>query len=63
MLIPKPLILKKELDAHAHAAEHDDVHNEKSIPLQEKPHDPEAQPLVPSHGSPDPEKALQEVEY
>jgi hypothetical protein len=42
MLIPKPLILKKELDAHAHAAHHDDVHNEKSIPLEEKPHDQEA---------------------
>jgi len=39
MLLPKPLILKKELDAHAHAAHHDDVHNEKSIPLEEKPHD------------------------
>lgn len=51
------------MDAHAHAAEHDDVHNEKSIPLQEKAHDPEAQALVPSHGTPDPEKALQEVEY
>lgn len=37
MLFPKPLILKKEIDAHAHAAEHDDQHNEKSIPLQEKP--------------------------
>ena len=51
------------MDAHAHAAEHDDVHNEKSIPLQEKAHDPEAQALVPSQGTPDPEKALQEVEY
>ena len=63
MLIPKPLILKKEMEAHAHAAGHDDVHNEKSIPLQEKALDHEAQALVPSHGTPDPEKALQEVEY
>jgi V-type H+-transporting ATPase subunit a len=48
MLLPKPLILKKEMEAHAHAAEHDDVHNEKSIPLEEKALDPEAQALVPA---------------
>lgn len=37
MLFPKPLIIKREMDAHAHKAEHDDQHNEKSIPLQDKP--------------------------
>jgi len=52
MLLPKPLIIKQEMDAHAHAAEHDDIHNEKSIPLQEKPlsSDPEAKPLLPTPG-------------
>jgi hypothetical protein len=64
MLFPKPLILKKEMEAHAHAAAHDDVHNERSIPLEEKVHDPEAQALVPAaHSTPGPEKLVQEVEY
>jgi vacuolar-type H+-ATPase subunit I/STV1 len=37
MLFPKPFIIKKHMEHHAHQAQHDDQHNEKSIPLEEKP--------------------------
>ena len=62
MLLPKPLILKKEMEAHAHAAEHDDIHNKKSVPLEEKPFDHEALPLVPN-ATPAHEELVQQVEY
>ena len=37
MLFPKPLILKKEMEHHAHQALHDDVHNKESKELKEIP--------------------------
>ena len=37
MLFPKPLILKKEMEHHAHQALHDDMHNKESKELKEIP--------------------------
>ena len=37
MLFPKPFILKKEMELHAHQAENDDVHNKQSMQLEEIP--------------------------
>lgn len=37
MLVPKPLILIKEMEEHARHALHDDLHNEKSMQLADIP--------------------------
>lgn len=64
MLFPKPFILKKQNEHHAEQAHHDDVHNQESIPMQDKPaHVDDKQHLLASAATPDKEAQLAQVEY
>lgn len=37
MLFPKPFIIKKQMEQHAHQAHHDDIHNHEAVQMEEKP--------------------------
>jgi len=56
MLFPKPYVLIKEMNEHAHKAEHDDLHNKDAVHMQE-------QQLNTIHHDEEGKKLLDQVEY